>query len=85
MARDVKWVPISSLRSVFQLLQYDPEKPGEIENHPAGFLFMKPDSEERISRTTSQGENELWSSTNLYRHLSLLVALVPWKVRQQSL
>ena len=35
-------------------------------------LFLKPDCEERIAETACLGQNELWSSTNLYRHLQLL-------------
>jgi hypothetical protein len=35
-------------------------------------LILKPHYEEHIAETASLGQNELWSSTNLYRHLQLL-------------
>ena len=35
-------------------------------------LVLYPNWENRISETTSLGQDELWSSTNLYRHLALL-------------
>ncbi|KAH7910224.1 hypothetical protein BJ138DRAFT_1009256 [Hygrophoropsis aurantiaca] len=41
------------------------------------FLYLKPNPEERIAATTSLGQNELWSSANLYRHLHLLESLIP--------
>ena len=33
------------------------------------FIALKPNSEQRIEATTSLGEDELWSSANLYRQL----------------
>ena len=42
-----------------------------------GFIDLKPNCEERIAVTASLGQNELWSSANLYRQLSLLESLVP--------
>ena len=36
------------------------------------FMILKPHYEEQIPETASLGQNELWSSTNLYRHLLLL-------------
>jgi hypothetical protein len=35
-------------------------------------MILKPHYEELIAETASLGQNELWSSTNLYRHLQLL-------------
>jgi hypothetical protein len=46
-----------------------------------GFIALKPNSEKRIGETTSLGENELWSSANLYRQLLVLETLIPRKVR----
>ncbi|KAN0078031.1 hypothetical protein V8E55_010088 [Tylopilus felleus] len=42
-----------------------------------GFILLKPNYEERVVATTFRGENEFWSSQNLYRHLQLLESLVP--------
>jgi hypothetical protein len=42
-----------------------------------GFISLKPNLEECIVATTSLGENELWSSTNLYHQLHLLESLIP--------
>ena len=40
---------------------------------PAGLMILKqPHDKERIAETASLGQNELWSSENLYRHLRLL-------------
>ena len=46
-----------------------------------GFIALKPNSEQRILATKSLGENELWSSANLYRHLLVLETLIPRTVR----
>ena len=46
-----------------------------------GFISLKPNSSERIAATTSLGENELWSSANLYRQLLVLETLIPRTVR----
>ena len=43
----------------------------------SGFMDLKPNLKERIEATTFLGENELWSSQNLYRHLDLLENHVP--------
>ncbi|KAH9979063.1 hypothetical protein BGW80DRAFT_1222200 [Lactifluus volemus] len=47
-----------------------------------GFLALKPNLEDRIVMTASLGQNELWSSANLYRQLQLLESLTrasaPW-------
>ncbi|KAG2336610.1 hypothetical protein BDR05DRAFT_953227 [Suillus weaverae] len=42
-----------------------------------GHLLLKPNLNELVAATTSLGQNELWSSTNLYRQLLLLESLVP--------
>ncbi|KAF8237674.1 hypothetical protein L208DRAFT_1421509 [Tricholoma matsutake] len=42
-----------------------------------GFIALKPNSEKRIGATTSLGEDELWSSANLYRQLLVLETLIP--------
>lgn len=42
-----------------------------------GQLCLKPNLNELVAATTSLGQNELWSSTNLYRQLLLLERLVP--------
>lgn len=42
-----------------------------------GHLRLKPNLNELVAATTSLGQNELWSSTNLYRQLLLLESLVP--------
>jgi len=42
-----------------------------------GLIVLKHNSEERIAATTSLGQNELWSSANLYRQLHLLESLIP--------
>jgi hypothetical protein len=42
-----------------------------------GFINLKPYSDERLAATASLGENELWSSANLYRQLYLLESLIP--------
>jgi hypothetical protein len=36
------------------------------------FIVLKPHYKEHIVETASLGQNELWSSTNLYHHLELL-------------
>ena len=46
-----------------------------------GFIALKPNSAQRIVATTSLGENELWSSANLYRQLLVLETLIPRTVR----
>ena len=46
-----------------------------------GFIALKPNSEKRIGATTSLGEDELWSSANLYRQLLVLETLIPRTVR----
>jgi hypothetical protein len=35
-------------------------------------MILKPHYEEHIAETASLGQNELWSSTNLYHHLQML-------------
>lgn len=45
-----------------------------------GHLRLKPNRHELVAATTSLGQNELWSSTNLYRQLLLLENLVPKSV-----
>ncbi|KAH8994628.1 hypothetical protein EDB92DRAFT_1850465 [Lactarius akahatsu] len=50
----------------------------------AGFIDLKPNSEERIAATTSLGQNELWSSANLHRHLHLLENVIPQKTEASS-
>ncbi|KAH8996836.1 hypothetical protein EDB92DRAFT_2036180 [Lactarius akahatsu] len=50
----------------------------------AGFIILKPSPEERIAATTSLGQNELWSSANLYHHLHLLGNVVPQKTEASS-
>jgi hypothetical protein len=47
----------------------------------SGDMGVKSSSKDRIAATSSLGQNELWSSANLYRHLQLLENLVPKKVR----
>jgi hypothetical protein len=42
-----------------------------------GQLCLKPNLNELVAATTSLGQNEFWSSTNLYRQLLLLERLVP--------
>ncbi|KAG2062752.1 hypothetical protein BDR04DRAFT_1164695 [Suillus decipiens] len=42
-----------------------------------GHLRLKPNLNELVVATTSLGQNELWSSINLYRQLLLLESLVP--------
>ncbi|KAG2356625.1 hypothetical protein BDR07DRAFT_1491663 [Suillus spraguei] len=42
-----------------------------------GQLILKPNLDERIAAATSLGENELWSSRNMYRQLLLLESMVP--------
>lgn len=42
-----------------------------------GHLRLKPNLNELVAATTSLGQNELWSSTNLYRQLLLLENLIP--------
>jgi hypothetical protein len=37
-----------------------------------GFIDLKPNYEDRVAVATSLGENEFWSSVNLYRHLLVL-------------
>jgi hypothetical protein len=43
----------------------------------AGILKLKPGFEEHVAATTSLGQNELWSSMNLYCQLHLLGGLIP--------
>ncbi|KAN0078023.1 hypothetical protein V8E55_010080 [Tylopilus felleus] len=50
----------------------------------SGFIVLQPNYEERVLATTSRGENELWSSQNLYRHLQLLESLVPRKTKASA-
>ncbi|KAH9042966.1 eukaryotic translation initiation factor eIF2A-domain-containing protein [Lactarius deliciosus] len=50
----------------------------------AGFIVLKPISEERIAATASLGQNELWSSANLHRHLHLLGNVIPRKTEASS-
>ncbi|KAH8981792.1 hypothetical protein EDB86DRAFT_3130584 [Lactarius hatsudake] len=50
----------------------------------AGFIVLKPNSEERIAATASLGQNELWSSANLHRHLHLLGNVIPRKTEASS-
>lgn len=45
-----------------------------------GHLRLKPNLNELVAATTSLGQNELWSSTNLYRQLLLLENLIPKSV-----
>ncbi|KAI9441535.1 hypothetical protein H4582DRAFT_2073709 [Lactarius indigo] len=49
-----------------------------------GFIDLKPNSEEHIAATISLGQNELWSSANLYHHLHLLGNVIPWKTEASS-
>ncbi|KAG2355915.1 hypothetical protein BDR07DRAFT_1492564 [Suillus spraguei] len=42
-----------------------------------GILRLKSNFDKLVAATTSLGQNEFWSSTNLYRHLHLLASLVP--------
>ncbi|KAG2064150.1 hypothetical protein BDR04DRAFT_1162883 [Suillus decipiens] len=42
-----------------------------------GQLILKPNLNERVAATTSLGQNELWSSKNIYRQLLLLESIVP--------
>ncbi|KDR80138.1 hypothetical protein GALMADRAFT_242390 [Galerina marginata CBS 339.88] len=43
----------------------------------SGVLSLKPNSMDRLAKTTSLAQNELWSSANLYRHLNYLDGTVP--------
>ena len=45
-----------------------------------GFIGLKPNSKERIVETTFLGQNELWSSANLYCQLHVLESLIPRRV-----
>jgi len=42
-----------------------------------GFINLKPNFGEHVVETASLGQNELWSSANLYCQLQLLESLVP--------
>ncbi|KAF5381638.1 hypothetical protein D9615_005460 [Tricholomella constricta] len=43
----------------------------------AGILDLKPNLEKRIAETISLGQDEFWSSANLYRQLHVLEGLLP--------
>lgn len=43
---------------------------------PRGFLRLKPDLDGRSAETTSLGQDKLWSSSNLRRHLDWLEELI---------
>ena len=45
-----------------------------------GFFYLKPDNAQRIENSRRLGENELWSSQNMHRHLALLYRVVPTEV-----
>ncbi len=45
-----------------------------------GFIDLKPNCWEHIAATTSLGQNELWSSANLYHHLHLLESVISQRV-----
>ncbi|KAH9989738.1 hypothetical protein BJV77DRAFT_1069301 [Russula vinacea] len=49
-----------------------------------GFIGLKPNSKEQIVETTFLGQNELWSSANLYGQLHVLESLIPRRTKASA-
>lgn len=81
MTRRTNRLSISSLSTVFfTFSSMDATDLTEFKIMFTGQLCLKPNLNELVAVTTSLGQNELWSSTNLYRQLLLLERLVPKSV-----
>jgi hypothetical protein len=68
---------MSTLSSVPPVLSMTEENLTELKITFSDIMVLKPDLEEHIMATISLGQNELWSSANLYRQLHCLENLVP--------